>query len=175
MAASVAGLDDSADVTRCDLLPQTHVEDEDVSSYEDEEIVGQHDYRGTWRRTLLLHRRQPAISLLRCSSTCSIASPWLHYLFMAPLLPRLLCCFSGSSGILCLLCHYLLSPLLLRLLCAPLSALRSSACFALLRLLCAPLAALCSSGCFALLRLLCSPPSALSLHRACRLHALLLS
>ena len=49
MTACVTGLDNSADVTRCDLLPQTHVENE--------ERVGQHDYKGTWRRTLLLHGR----------------------------------------------------------------------------------------------------------------------
>ena len=47
VAASVAGLDDSADVTRCDLLPQTHVKDEEVSSYKNEERVRQHDYKGT--------------------------------------------------------------------------------------------------------------------------------
>ena len=136
VAASVTGLDDSAEVIRCGLLPQTHIEDEDVSSYEDEERVRQHDYKGTWRRTMLLHGRWPAISLLRCSSTYSIASSWLRYLFMALLLPCLLCCFSDSSGFLCLLCHYPLSPLLLRLLCAPLPALRFSAYFAHLHLLC---------------------------------------
>ena len=77
---------------------------------------------------MLLHGRQPAISLLCCSSTCSIASPWLRYLFMTPLLPRPLCCFSGSSGILCLLCRYPLSPLLLCLLCASLPTLLTSVC-----------------------------------------------
>ena len=147
MAVSVAGLDDSADVTRCDLLPQTHVEDEEVSSYKDEERVGQYGYKGTWRRTLLLHERRLVISSLCCSSICSIASPWLRCLFMALLLLCLLCCFSGSSSILCLLCCYLLSPLLLCLLCAPLSALRFSAYFALLRLLCASLLTLRTSVC----------------------------
>ena len=43
MTVSVVGLDDSAGVTGCELLPQTHVEDEEVSSNEDEERVGQYD------------------------------------------------------------------------------------------------------------------------------------
>ena len=90
---------------------------------------------------MLLHGRQPAISLLCCSSTCSIASPWLRYLFIAPLLPCLLCCFSGSSDILCLLLPVSIESI------APPPALRSSACFALLRLHCASLPTLLTSAC----------------------------